>query len=66
MLWTSIVELYLPSTSNHNDTVIPIVENLVELYLLSTSNHNISVTSVDADTLSYIFFLHQTTTCHIL
>ena len=35
---------------------------IVVIYLLSTSNHNYSFTSIASEKLSYIYFLHQTTT----
>ena len=58
-----IVVLYLCSTSNHNHPTAPCRCESVVLYLCSTSNHN-SIWSVScAEQLSYIFVLHQTTTC---
>ena len=58
-----IIVLYRLSTSNHN-----ILEDLVEhyrivLYRLSTSNHNCVLCCIPFGGLSYIVFLHQTTTC---
>ena len=56
------VELYLLSTSNHTPCAITLFVQSVELYLLSTSNHNSLMSSMLSMLLSYIFFLHQTTT----
>ena len=56
------VELYLLSTSNHNLASKQSSRVRVELYLLSTSNHNTLPFHGMHKALSYIFFLHQTTT----
>lgn len=56
------VELYLLSTSNHTPCAITLFVQSVELYLLPTSNHNQFTDTSLREELSYIFFLHQTTT----
>ena len=56
------VVLYLSSTSNHNSQDAHWRKHMVVLYLSSTSNHNRSWRTMAADTLCYIFLLHQTTT----
>ena len=59
---TGSVVLYLVSTSNHNLNDNKIISSIVVLYLVSTSNHN-DVTHISwTKGLSYILFLHQTTT----
>ena len=58
------IVLYRLSTSNHNPTEGWESTSMIVLYCLSTSNHNFSVKETFAKVLSYIVFLHQTTTCH--
>ena len=56
------IVLYLFSTSNHNYTMIVYESTAIVLYLFSTSNHNYCTHSLLLFELSYISFLHQTTT----
>ena len=56
------IVLYRLSTSNHNQSLSGHKEYLIVLYRLSTSNHNLSIFSANILRLSYIVFLHQTTT----
>ena len=58
----TLIVLYLFSTSNHNSLCL--VNNLLSivLYLFSTSNHNGTLQVLLSSKLSYISFLHQTTT----
>ena len=56
------IVLYRLSTSNHNSVFSGMVAFLIVLYRLSTSNHNSATTRDIARILSYIVFLHQTTT----
>ena len=56
------IVLYRLSTSNHNQRYEIISLKQIVLYRLSTSNHNPSACSVLISALSYIVFLHQTTT----
>ena len=58
---TQIV-LYLFSTSNHNFYLFVAEGRLIVLYLFSTSNHNNNDVVKRFEWLSYISFLHQTTT----
>ena len=60
-----VVVLYLFSTSNHNVKSCNLLLNLVVLYLFSTSNHNREWIFSKHNRLSYICFLHQTTTVQI-
>ena len=53
---------HLLSTSNHNSSLFIGRPPQVELYLLSTSNHTPVLSPCLSSPLSYIFFLHQTTT----
>ena len=63
--WQSIV-LYRLSTSNHNYSIENLAIERIVLYRLSTSNHNSRSHSLAKDILSYIVFLHQTTTVFCL
>ena len=56
------IVLYLFSTSNHNCRSIPLRARSIVLYLFSTSNHNFLPDAFTTLLLSYISFLHQTTT----
>ena len=56
------IVLYLFSTSNHNQFIFPEGHSSIVLYLFSTSNHNQQINNVWMYLLSYISFLHQTTT----
>ena len=56
------VVLYPISTSNHNLVSGKEYCHGVVLYPISTSNHNLYLLKHDARKLSYILFLHQTTT----
>ena len=56
------IVLYLFSTSNHNVILITNGLKAIVLYLFSTSNHNIRKRIETINELSYISFLHQTTT----
>ena len=60
--WPVQIVLYRLSTSNHNyvNSIVSIPE--IVLYRLSTSNHNNRLSSYFRKPLSYIVFLHQTTT----
>ena len=60
--YTRCIVLYLFSTSNHNRSRVIRTPLLIVLYLFSTSNHNMSDISLQTSALSYISFLHQTTT----
>ena len=57
-----VIVLYRLSTSNHNLLGHCVCSKLIVLYRLSTSNHNPSAPAVGYFLLSYIVFLHQTTT----
>ena len=57
------VVLYPYSTSNHNLRLAYSANRMVVLYLYSTSNHNFRTMINYPCLLSYIFILHQTTTC---
>ena len=57
-----LIVLYRLSTSNHNTLSKLFEVVLIVLYRLSTSNHNWTVNGVSNSGLSYIVFLHQTTT----
>ena len=60
------IVLYRLSTSNHNlECDFAIIDEIV-LYRLSTSNHNCLHDAISFLPLSYIVFLHQTTTVTIL
>ncbi len=59
------VVLYLFSTSNHNRQSETVLLVHVVLYLFSTSNHNFNSFGIADLQLSYICFLHQTTTYSI-
>ena len=56
------IVLYRLSTSNHNYSYNFDYLNGIVLYRLSTSNHNLTVLWNFSSILSYIVFLHQTTT----
>ena len=56
------IVLYRLSTSNHNRQGAEVFRIPIVLYRLSTSNHNSNVMSMKSIKLSYIVFLHQTTT----
>ena len=56
------IVLYRLSTSNHNMAAAEPYEDYIVLYRLSTSNHNNLFPSTSLKKLSYIVFLHQTTT----
>ena len=58
----SRIVLYRLSTSNHNLPYFPIFPQVIVLYRLSTSNHNVLTGLPVPNQLSYIVFLHQTTT----
>ena len=64
--WSAVsqcsIVLYLFSTSNHNTLCSHHSKPEIVLYLFSTSNHNILMGWPIATRLSYISFLHQTTT----
>ena len=60
--YASLIVLYLFSTSNHNEWSGAAAVRAIVLYLFSTSNHNVSSACALQDILSYISFLHQTTT----
>ena len=64
--WYYWVVLYLHSTSNHNIQSMTEQSRNVVLYLHSTSNHNNILYVPETPQLSYIFILHQTTTCRPL
>ena len=57
-----LIVLYRLSTSNHNFLYGDAQRLNIVLYRLSTSNHNLLLFGVDVQQLSYIVFLHQTTT----
>ena len=57
-----MIVLYRLSTSNHNTGVNSLPVDVIVLYRLSTSNHNFARRRADIRQLSYIVFLHQTTT----
>ena len=57
-----IIVLYRLSTSNHNILSIFLNYTYIVLYRLSTSNHNHILHLLGITLLSYIVFLHQTTT----
>ena len=54
--------LYRLSTPNHNCCQCDAHRSGIVLYRLSTSNHNMQPTRSNLVVLSYIVFLHQTTT----
>ena len=56
------IVLYLFSTPNHNSLTRTPCGLAIVLYLFSTSNHNTRLPFSVPTTLSYISFLHQTTT----
>ena len=56
------IVLYRLSTSNHNRLTTGKPAAPIVLYRLSTSNHNLSSRPSVQPPLSYIVFLHQTTT----
>ena len=58
----NVIVLYRLSTSNHNVSTQDLTPASIVLYRLSTSNHNSSTPVCIALILSYIVFLHQTTT----
>ena len=58
------IVLYRLSTSNHNYYPIRSVRIEIVLYRLSTSNHNSALADTFVELLSYIVFLHQTTTSY--
>ena len=60
-----MIVLYRLSTSNHNPPPRRRVQPLIVLYRLSTSNHNPPKLIISALQLSYIVFLHQTTTTRV-
>ena len=57
-----LIILYRLSTSNHNLCRFRSSIGRIVLYRLSTSNHNWTYLSMYSVLLSYIVFLHQTTT----
>ena len=59
---SSYAILYRLSTSNHNCCQCDAHRGGIVLYRLSTSNHNYSAVGNNTSVLSYIVFLHQTTT----
>ena len=61
-LYLSSIVLYLFSTSNHNTFIAFNSDCMIVLYLFSTSNHNCGKCPECLRQLSYISFLHQTTT----
>ena len=56
------IVLYRLSTSNHNSIRSLVLTVQIVLYRLSTSNHNTWMSLFNTKLLSYIVFLHQTTT----
>ena len=56
------IVLYRLSTSNHNHWLLICASACIVLYRLSTSNHNLLSVHRTGRILSYIVFLHQTTT----
>ena len=60
--WRLRIVLYRLSTSNHNRRYATQPLPAIVLYRLSTSNHNILIHFAEVGILSYIVFLHQTTT----
>ena len=62
----SWIVLYRLSTSNHNPLAQSTHGSWIVLYRLSTSNHNRAHTLPRLTRLSYIVFLHQTTTSRSL
>ena len=61
--WAKVeIVLYRLSTSNHNNNVFCVLSLKIVLYRLSTSNHNKAFCLSYFFALSYIVFLHQTTT----
>ena len=58
------IVLYCLSTSNHNSPSTESNVPCIVLYCLSTSNHNKNGQEINTYELSYIVFLHQTTTSH--
>ena len=59
-----LIVLYRLSTSNHNWHHCALEHLVIVLYRLSTSNHNEWRTRETTAGLSYIVFLHQTTTAY--
>ena len=57
-----LIDLYLISTSNHNAQHQQQTQIKIDLYLISTSNHNNDSVRASLSPLTYISFLHQTTT----
>ena len=60
------IVLYRLSTSNHNPSTRKAAALTIVLYRLSTSNHNCLNDAPWHSILSYIVFLHQTTTRSLL
>ena len=60
------IVFYLFSTSNHNCVAVGKCRVPIVFYLFSTSNHNISAIVKYFILLSFISFLHQTTTVLLL
>ena len=60
--WLALIVLYRLSTSNHNTKERVNGAYFIVLYRLSTSNHNLNRSVAWLLPLSYIVFLHQTTT----
>ncbi len=58
----SRIVFYLFSTSNHNCFTLPVLKSIIVFYLFSTSNHNLQSYLQILNKLSFISFLHQTTT----
>ena len=58
----NVIVLYRLSTSNHNSATSDLASLSIVLYRLSTSNHNWLISNLITLLLSYIVFLHQTTT----
>ena len=56
------IVFYLFSTSNHNRGTTGKSNSRIVFYLFSTSNHNTSDVAIQQLQLSFISFLHQTTT----
>ena len=59
---STMIVLYRLSTSNHNCGIVSPIYSRIVLYRLSTSNHNQTRYGNRGSILSYIVFLHQTTT----
>ena len=62
LIANDIIVLYCLSTSNHNCLRTSGCSRSIVLYCLSTSNHNTLGNVGKDEVLSYIVFLHQTTT----